>query len=63
MQASLLKIELAYANISTLNRDSAARWLAHDLAQEILDHAPVSEEEPVAEVVLSHDFPSLDSTT
>jgi hypothetical protein len=32
--------------------------LAHDLAQEILDHAPMGEEKPIAEVVLSHNFPS-----
>src|SRR5215203_1768723 len=31
---------------------------SHDLDQEILDHAPVAEEEAVAEVVLSHDFSS-----
>jgi len=30
--------------------------LVHDLLEEILGHAPMSEEEPVAEVVLSHDF-------
>ena len=41
---------------------------ARDLTQETLDHPPVGEEAPVAEVVLSHDFPgttlpqSLDET-
>jgi hypothetical protein len=31
--------------------------LVHDLPQERLDHEPVGEEEPVAEVVSSHEFP------
>jgi hypothetical protein len=43
--------------------DALPPLLTHDLPQEILDHAPVGEEEPVAEVVLSHDFPGRDSTT
>jgi len=36
---------------------------AHDLPQEILDHPLVGEEQPVTEVVLSHNFPGRDSTT
>ncbi len=31
-------------------------WLVHDFPQKILDHAPMGEEQAVAEVVLSHDF-------
>ena len=31
-------------------------YLAHDLPQEVLNHEPVREEEPVAEIVLSHSF-------
>jgi hypothetical protein len=43
--------------------DALHPLLTHDLAQEILDHAPMAEEEAVAEVVLSHDLTGRDFIT
>jgi hypothetical protein len=49
--------------LTRLEVDELHPSLAHDLLQEILDHAPVVEEAAIAEVVLSHDYFRRNSTT